>query len=58
MSEKTDYTHFKYFCRECKTDFLVKIEDQNDPASTPHPSHCGRQRNCAFIGTVTQKDDK
>lgn len=57
MSQEPKYTHFKYFCRECKAEFLVKINQEN-PASTPHPSHCGRQRNCAFIDRVNQKEEK
>lgn len=48
----TEYTHFKYLCRVCKTEFFVPI-NQEDPAKTPHPAHCGSQRNPAYKAPVT-----
>lgn len=51
--EATKYTHFRYVCRQCKKERLVPI-DRTDPSATPHPACCGRVRNMAYTGAVTE----
>lgn len=58
MTNKTKpkSTHFKYMCRICQVQHMQPIL-QEDPPKTPIPRCCGRDRDMAYQGVTTLKED-